>query len=137
MGGACDGIAGGLQAENAAGEGEEGISIQAGGLGTPGCFQEGAFVGGEEGERGVAFTWGVGQWVFVGRRIDAENGRGLYCETFDATSAHIELQSIKVSRGNLETSWQQQSGKVPLREIFFRVYCKYLPYLFLNGLLFV
>ena len=39
VGGACYGIAGWLETEDAAGEWKEGISVQAGGLGTPGCFE--------------------------------------------------------------------------------------------------
>ena len=68
--GAGAGRAGGLQAEEAGAEGEEGVAAEAGGARAPGGAEEGAFVGGEEGEGGVAL--GVGHFrawkVVEGRR---------------------------------------------------------------------
>lgn len=37
-----------------------------------------------------------------GARIEDEDGRGLYCETFDATSTHMELQSTIVRREEIQ-----------------------------------
>lgn len=46
-----------MQAQIAGCEGQEGVSGQTRGLGTPGGFQLGALVGREESEGGVAFAW--------------------------------------------------------------------------------
>ena len=78
-GGASDGVARGLEAEEAGVEGEEGVACQAGGLGAPGAFEEGALVGGEEGEGGVAFAL-KGEGLSMGcesRRGGKGRGRGL------------------------------------------------------------
>jgi hypothetical protein len=71
--GARAGGAGGLQAEEAGAEGEEGVAAEAGGARAPGGAEEGALVGGEEGEGGVAL--GVGHfraWKVVEGRSGEE-----------------------------------------------------------------